>query len=210
MASGFCVDEVSLMTFNYFAFKLALSAISLCAVLEVRAAFSDESRLPHRPKDFAAMVRRQLPVGWHCTYDFRTVVISHDEQVTYLNMLGLPGNEHNDEFYKEYGVQGPYLIVMKFVLRLSEAEQRALSDSRRQAVDKARIGRKPEEKYTGSDVYERHFVPEYFNDGFSIDMQTSDSWPLRLVAPADVVEQRDAILKLLQAKLKRYPTDPPD
>ena len=79
-----------------------------------------------------------------------------------------------------------------------------LADRRRQAVDEARTGRE-HEKYTGSDVYERHFVPEYFNHRFSIDLQASDSWPLKLVAPADAVKQRDAILKLLHANLQKYP-----
>jgi hypothetical protein len=96
---------------------------------------------------------------------------------------------------------------MKFVSRLNEADQRALVDRRRQAVDEARKGRE-RTKDTGSDVYDRYFVPEYFNHRFSIDLQTSDSWPLELVAPADVVKQRDSILKLLHANLHKYPTRP--
>jgi hypothetical protein len=90
---------------------------------------------------------------------------------------------------------------------LSEADQRALANRRRQAVDEAldaaREARK--QKYTGDDVYERHFVPEYFNDRFSIDLKKSDSGPLKLVAPAEVVKQRDAIHTLLRANLREYP-----
>lgn len=192
------------MRFSQFALSGVVSAICFFAVLEARAALGDEPRLPDQPPDYAAIVRPKLPAGWHCTYDFRTLVISHDDDVTYLNTLGLPAGEHNDEFFKEYGIQGPYLIVMKFVSRLNEADQRALADRRRQAMDEARTGR-DREKYTESDVYERHFVPEYFNHRFSIDLQMSDSWPLKMVAPADVVKQRDAILELLQANLKKYP-----
>jgi hypothetical protein len=191
------------MRFN--ALRAAVSAICFCAVLDASMALCDESRLPDQPEDYAAIVRPQLPPGWHCTYDFRTLVISHDDQVTFLNTIGLPSAERNDEFFKKHGVQGPYLIVMKFVSRLSAADQRALADRRRQAVEEARTGRE-REKYTGSDVYERHFVPEYFNHRFSIDLHTSDRWPLKLVAPADVVKQRDAIMKLLQANLQKYPT----
>jgi len=148
-----------------------------------------------------------LPPGWHCSYDFQTLVISFDEQVTFLNKLGLPAVDRNEKFFREFGVQGPYLIVMKFVSRLSEADQGALVDRRKQAVGEARRGRE-REKYTGGDVYERYFVPEYFNGGFSIDLQTSDAWPLELVAPAAVVNQRDAILKLLHANLQKYPARP--
>ena len=82
--------------------------------------------MPDQPIDYATIVRPQLPPGWRCTYDFSRLVISYDEQVTYLNKLGLPFGEHNDEFFKKHGVQGPYLIVMKFVSRLNEADQRAL------------------------------------------------------------------------------------
>jgi hypothetical protein len=192
------------MTFNHLALSGAVSAICIWAVLETGMAPGDESRLPVQPKDYAAMIRPELPAGWHCTYDFQTLIISHDEEVTFLNTLALPSGERNDEFFKEYGVQGPYLIVMKFVSRLDEADQRALADRRRQAVDEARKGRE-REKYTGRDVYERHFVPEYYNHRFSIELHKSDSWPLKLVAPADVVKQRDAILTLLQAKLQKYP-----
>jgi hypothetical protein len=195
------------MIFNRFALSRTVSAICFCAVLEASVTLGDESRLPDQPKDYAAIIRPQLPPGWHCTYDFRTVVISYDEQVTYLNTLGLPFGEHNDEFFKKNGFQGPYLIVMKFISRLNEADQRALVDRRRQAVDEARTGRE-REKYTGSDVYERHFVPQYFNNRFSIDLQTSDFWPLKLVAPADAVKHRDTILKLLEANLQKYPARP--
>jgi hypothetical protein len=163
--------------------------------------------LPDQPKDYATIIRPQLPPGWHCTYDFSTLVISHDEDVTHLNILGLPIGERNEEFFKKHGVKGPYLLVMKFVSRLNEADQRALADRRRQAVEESRKGR-DDEKYTGADVYYQHFVPEYFNHRFSIDLQTSDSWPLQLVAPAEVVKQRDAILKLLHSNLQKYPAQP--
>jgi hypothetical protein len=195
------------MAFDRFVFTGADCAICLCIVLQASAGYGDESSLPDQPQDYAAIIRPQLPLGWRCTYDFRTLVISYDEQATFLNTLGLPFGEHTDEFYKKYGFHGSYLIVMKFVSRLSEEDQRALANRRRQAVDEARIGRE-REKYTGSDVYERHFVPEYFNNRFSIDLQTSDFWPLKLVAPADAVKQRDAILKLLQANLQKYPAQP--
>jgi hypothetical protein len=192
------------MAFGRSAFRRALLAIFICAALVAGTAHCEEPPLPDQPKDYAAIVRPQLPPGWHCSYDFSTLVIAHDEQVTYLNKIGLPGGKRNDAFFKEYGVGAPYLIVMKFVSRLSEADQRALVDRRNQAVDDARKGRE-HEKYTGADVYEQHFVPKYFNDRFSIDVQMSDSWPLELVSPADVVKQRDAILKLLQANLRKYP-----
>jgi len=195
------------MTSNYSATRVAASAIFFCAALTARPAFGDDSQSPNQPKDYAAIVRPQLPPGWHCAHDFRTLVISHDAQVTYLNKLGLPVGDRNDEFFKRHGFQGPYLIIMKFVSRLSEADQRARVDRRQQAVDEARRGRE-QEKYTGGDVYEQHFVPEYFNDGFSVDLQTSDTWPLELVAPSDVVKQRDAILKLLHANLQKYPARP--
>jgi hypothetical protein len=174
-------------------------------IVLANVALGEESRLPDQPKDYAAVVSPQLPPGWRCTYDFRTLVISCDEPATYLNKLGLPDGDRNDEFFKKHGFQGPYLIVLKFVARLSEADQRTLADRREKEVDDARKGRE-REKYTGGDVYERHFVPEYFNHRFSIDLQTSDFWPLEVVAPANVVKQRDAILKLLQANLQKYPT----
>jgi hypothetical protein len=193
------------MKFKRFLFRGAVLAICICAAFTASTAHCDEPRLPDQPKDYAAIVRPQLPPGWHCSYDFSTLVISHDEQVTYLNKIGLPNGKHNDEFFKENGFQGPYLIVMKFVSRLSEADQRALVDRRKQAVDEAGKGRK-HEKYTGMDVYQQHFVPEYFNARFSIDLQTSDSWPLEIVSPADFMKQRDAIMKLLLINLRKYPT----
>ncbi len=113
------------MAFKRFAIRGAVLAICICAAFAASTAHCDEPRLPDQPKDYAAIVRPQLPPGWHCSYDFSTLVISHDVQVTYLNTIGLPSGEHNDEYFKEYGFQGPYLIVMKFVSRLSEADQRA-------------------------------------------------------------------------------------
>ncbi len=56
------------------------------------------------------------------------------------------------------------------------------------------------------DVYEQHFVPEYFNGRFSVDLHTSDSWPLKIVSPTDFMKQRDAIMKLLLINLQKYPT----
>jgi hypothetical protein len=180
--------------------------ICICAVLSANGALDEEPQLPDQPKDYAALLRPQLPPGWHCTYDFKTLVISHDEPVTYLNMLGLPAAPGGVDL-KRFGIQGPYLITLKFISRLSDADQRALADRRRQAVDEARKGRE-HEKYTGADVYERHFVPEYFNRRFSVDLRTSDLSPLKLVAPAEVVKQRDDILRLLRANLQKYPAPP--
>lgn len=184
--------------------RVVIWAFCFCAIFEPDLSIGDEPILSGVPKDYAQILLPQLPPGWRCTYDFRTVVISYDEQVTFLNRLGKPPVERDDAFFKKFGVQGPYLIVMKFVSRLSEPDQRALADRRRQAVDAARKGRE-REKYTGGDVYSQHFVPKYFNDRFSIDLQASDSWPLELVAPADVVKQRDAIIKLLHANMHAYP-----
>jgi len=167
----------------------------------------DDRQLPDEPKDYAQMIRPQLPPGWRCTYDFRTLVISYDQEVTFLNGLGLPSGERNDAFFREHGVQGPYLVIMKFVSRLTEPDQRALADGRRQAMKQARKGRE-HEKHTGGDVYSQHFVPEYSNHRFSIDLQTSDSGPLELVAPANVVGQRDEVVQLLQTNLRKYPVGP--
>jgi hypothetical protein len=136
--------------------RAAVSVICCCAALGASAAFSEDPHLPDMPKNYAAIVRPKLPSGWHCTYDFQTLVISHDDEVTFLNTLGLPSTKRDEKMFKEFGFQGPYLIVIKFVSRLSEAEQRALADHRRQAVKEAVKGRE-REKYTGKDVYERHF-----------------------------------------------------
>ena len=184
--------------------RVIILAICFCAVFKPDASISDEPQLPGVPKDYAQILLPQLPPGWRCSYDFRTLVISHDEHVSFFSRLGVRTLESNDAKNERFGVHAPYLIVMKFVSRLSEPDQLALVERRRQAVNAARKGRE-REKYTGADVYSQHFVPKYFNDRFSIDLQTSDSWPLELIEPKAVVKQRDAILKLLHANLHAYP-----
>lgn len=185
-----------------------LLAICFSAIAKVDVTLGAEppllDQLPDQAKDYANVLRPQLPPGWRCTYDFRTLVISDDEQVTFLNRIGLPPGKRDDAYLEEFGVKGPYLIVLKFVPRLSEADQRALADRRRQAVEAARKAHAGE-KYSGEDDYSQHFVPEWFNYRFSIDLQTSEVGPLTLEAPGDVVKQRDAIERLVHANLRAYP-----
>lgn len=184
--------------------RSVIYTLILVTTFQITATCGDNRQLPESPIDYARVMRPQLPPGWRCTYDDRTLVISHEDDVTFLNQLGLPDCERNEEFVNRYGVKSPYLIVMTFVSRLSETDQRALVDRRRKAVEQARKGRE-HEKYTGADVYSQHLVPEYFNRRFSIDLRTSDYWPLELVAPAEVVNQRDTILRLLKANVRKYP-----
>ena len=182
-----------------------LCVLSILTAFQADSIRGDERQLPDQPVDYARLIRPQLPPGWNCTYDFRTLVISYENDVTFLSDLSLPGDERNEAFFKKYGQQGPYLIVLTFISRLTDIDQRELVERRQQAVKQARKGRE-HEKYTASDIYERHFVPEYFNERFSIDLRKSDFWPLDLVAPAEAVSQRDRIMKLLQANLHKYPT----
>ena len=185
-----------------------LFAIFLINLISQKAAQGDESKLPVLPEEYAALINQKLPKGWICTYDTQTVVIIHAEPVTLLNTLSLPGGERNEQFYQEYGRKMPYLIVMKFVARFSDQEQQELAARRQQALD-ADIKKEREKgrgKYTGKDVYSQFFVPEYNNIRFSIDLQTSETWPLKIVSPANAVTESDEILKLLHANLKKYPT----
>lgn len=185
-----------------FAATLVL-VVSLNSVLAPAA----EPQHPDQPKDYAAIVGPKLPPGWRCTHDFSTLIIAHDEPVTLLNRLGLPGHLKGEALFKEFGIQSSFLFVMKFVPRLSHEEQKALFDARKKATHDSVIA-SGGGKNTGGHAYRKWFVPAYYNHRFSINLDTTDSWPLELVSPADVVQERKAILDLLESLMEKYPKSP--
>lgn len=186
--------------------QAATATISLVVVLAVSVPAA-EPQHHFLPMKYAEIVRQKLPAGWRCTYDFQSVVIMHEEPVTLLNTLSLPGSERNEAFFRTHGIQSSYLFVMKFVPRLSHEEQNALFEGRKNAVNEARAGRE-RLKPIGDDIYGKWFVPEYYNQRFSIDLHRTDSWPLQVVAPAGVVQERNDIFALLESLMDKYPNQP--
>ncbi|MBN2308851.1 MAG: hypothetical protein JXR94_07780 [Candidatus Hydrogenedentes bacterium] len=180
------------------------------AILCAAALPTAESR-PAEPGAIAEALSEDLPAGWRCITDLDCIVIFREEKVTLLNPSGLPGlpgwrGIDGDEILREYGLESQYMMVLVFRPRLSDEQYAKLVESRDTALRK--IGEDgdldtKETAYNLTTEKERHPIPEYFNERYSIYVHRTDR-PCFLVYPEAAAQERDRILATLSQFMEKY------
>ena len=174
--------------------------ITILALLTATG-FAQEN-IPIYPSEIAALLKTELPEGWHCSADNNGIVIIRDEQVTLLNLISLPPGGW-DELANQRGTRTDYMITLAFRPRLSNKQIDELKVLQKKAVSAVR----PDDDLKHSRTImesEKYLIPNYYNSRFSIYLTRTDDGATKIF-PESAENERDAILSILTKMIDEQP-----
>jgi hypothetical protein len=120
------------------------------------------------------------------------------------NPVGLDVRNTVEQNAKQYGVEENYVIELRFQPLLMREEYEKLKLDRKPFETIVNEGaRSKDEWWKGVVEYQRHKVPIYFTDKYSVFAEKSDNYPTK-VYPEIAVSERKQVVASLDTLFIRY------
>jgi hypothetical protein len=154
--------------------------------------------------DIEQKLRSILPAGWSLSAQDNIFTISRNEKVwLYVNMAwDLRGSF--EDGVKKYGREQRYEIRLRLEPRLTDAEVQQLRLAREPYERIVNEGARTKDEWAdGMQEYEKHKVPVYFTDKYSVFAEKSNDYPVRIY-PDSVLPECKKVVASLDSLFQRY------
>lgn len=139
---------------------------------------------------------------WQILKDWRSITLTR-KQVQFLNPIGLPAFETEDELFKEFSFTCDYRITITLDDKLTQSEYEELFRLEHKLTAERIAAEKPNAKWTKQNLVH---LPSYYTERFSVYIYISDDNFFR-TRPASVKTTRDKIMAVLERNFSKYSTE---
>ena len=177
---------------------LALSC-SIQPTSDIPSPFDPDPEIEHK-------LRTILPKGWSLAAKENTFTLRREERVTlYVEVAwDVRRFQSFEEAVRHYGSLENYQIVLRFEPRLLAEEYEQLRVRRQPFERILNEGAHSKDEWgKGIEEFNKHKVPVYFTDRYSVFADKSDNYPVKIY-PESVVPECKGVLASLDRLFQRY------